>query len=142
MSQWTHVNGCIRLDGMPGFPEHSKSRLVAVLGQTVRYDDDEDKWEGCTVPMGSEGSIQYDIIENPSGNALSRYAVIIWGDLRDYEEVEKIATWFGEIINQWKMVRSAILEIDVEGKGAIILRTYHDEQCTLVVERIQCRNLY
>ena len=107
MSDWTHVNAAIRFDGMPGMFKRPK------LGTTCRYDDeDRSKWKDCDVPCGSEGSLQYSLIEY--GTGLPWLAVHIWGDLRDYQDIDAIVAYLTRIV-EGQMIRSGIAEIEIEG---------------------------
>lgn len=119
MSQWTHINGCIRIDGIPAIEDISKADVKKVFGNTCDYDSPDSQWHLCNVPCGSEGSLQYEILQVGDGMVL--YTVPIWGDLRDYDDVEAIKKWFDKITSSGLMIRSAVLQIHVEGKKPIVL---------------------
>ncbi len=119
MSKWTHVNGAIRFDCLRGaIPGHNRQGIEKILGSTCDFGDPDHVWKACTVPKGSEGSIQFAIHENPNKDAISAFMVQIWGDLRNYEDYEEIKEWFYGIPNRAKessiCIRSAVLEIDIE----------------------------
>lgn len=124
MSTWTHVVGCIRIDGIPhGFEDCDKVEdIEKIFGPMCLYD----AWnEESTLPRGSEGSLQYRIIEYYTG--LPWLAVPIWGDLRDYDSVEEIKEWFNGILSKLDFrVRDAVLHVQVECEEPVIL-TYKDE---------------
>lgn len=122
MSIWTHINGSIRVDGvvMRGDSSRMLEGLKVILGNICSFDDKRDKWNKCTVPCGSEGSLQYHIHEY--GTGLAWAVVVIYGDLRDYSNVKEISTWFESVCIGWPMIRQAILEIEVEGQETCILR--------------------
>lgn len=128
MSQWTHVCGCIRYDAlrMFGMPYSTLDEIKKLVGNTVSFEDPEEKWDKCNVPCGSEGSIQFVFWSNPSLTALAAYTVAVFGDLRDFgkEDVHKIEEWFKRVITAKNiMVRNAIVEICVElEKEPIVLR--------------------
>ena len=111
MSQWTHVCGCIRVDAIRGLMGDTPSTLQKKLGRIVEYEDEDYE---TTLPCGSEGSIQYDIIVNPHKEDLAAYVVPIWGDLRDYSNVEEIKNWFNGVCDSIVMIRDAVISIDVE----------------------------
>ena len=113
MSQWTHVNCSIRYDMVP-LPG-AIDELTPDLGRTARYDDDD---TSCDVPCGSEGSLQY--ITHVYDNGLPWMIAAIWGDLRDYDDVDEIVAYL-ERITKDKMVRSGVALIEV---GSISERTY------------------
>jgi len=160
MSQWTHLAGIIRLDnlgaGMVRLPtarknEKIKQAVVKALGNTCDYDSLEAAWQCCTVPSGSEGSLQYKVLPNSDSDedihALSWGYAVIWADLRDRgsEDVPEIEKWFqdslaklmkpegfgpsGEMGMSEKaeyllsafLIREAILSVDIEGRPRIIL---------------------
>lgn len=127
MSEWTHINGIIRFDGVV-FDENSSEllhKLEGILGHTCRYDSPKEDWDACTVPCGSEGSLQYLIHEYATG--LPWCVVAIWGDLRDYSNVQEITDWFNKVCKEWVCVRQGIIEIEVEGKESVVVQ-YKDEQ--------------
>lgn len=108
MSQWTHVAGVVRFDGIAGMmPE-------PVLGNTVSYEDPERKWSECNVPMGSEGSLSHNMVTSSRDSDLARWVATIWGDLRDYDNADEIIEYFKRIVNG-QMIRSGVFKIDVEG---------------------------
>jgi hypothetical protein len=123
MSQWTHINGQIRIDDMRFLESEGALKVKKILGNTFDWNSTEEEEEECSVPYGSEGSLQYIIYENPNLHHLAAYVVSVYGDLRDFgddEDVEKVKKWFTSVIDS-SIIRQAILEIDVEGKGGIIL---------------------
>ena len=132
MSQWTHVNGAIRYDALriEGMPFNTLESYKTLLGNTASFEDDEEAWDKCNVPTGSEGSIQFNFWANPDLRHLASFGVHVFGDLRDFgkEDVSKIKEWFKRVTTtKGVMVRSAILEINVEGSEPIILR-YEDKE--------------
>ena len=137
MSQWTHVNGSIRFNAlrMQGMPFASIEDIKEYMGKTFSYDDNESTWDACDVPSGSEGSLQFTFWANPSTTALAAYTVGIFGDLRDFgseEDIESLKKWFNEkITGEGVMVRSAILEIDVEYGEKTILTVPEKEDSSL-----------
>jgi hypothetical protein len=109
MSQWTHVNCSIRYDGLPHRPNHYPNI----------YDIDKG------LPRGTEGSLNYHIIQNPDPNSYTRQVVVWWGDLRDYNDREEVLEYF-ESMTHDRRVRSGILEIYVEGVGEFVYKYYHE----------------
>lgn len=98
-----------------------------LLGNTCSFEDDEEKWEDCNVPFGSEGSIQFSFWSNPNLSHLAAFTVAIFGDLRDFgqADVPEIKEWFEKVTKaESAMVRSAILEIEVEGSEEPIILLY------------------
>jgi len=95
MSIWCHVAGIIRVDSFP-CGRDIESLLHESFGKTCSFEDDNKKWDDCTVPCGNEGSIQYDVISKDNGHSLSWGYVSIYGDLRGYETTEGIEKWINE----------------------------------------------
>jgi len=115
MSQWTHVNGLIRIDGIPGMnikPDFGKMCTSDMLDD-MSYDEWGQVYEECDVPCGTEGSLHYKVHEVGSGMVWCN--VSIWGDLRDYgsEGIDKIVQWIKERTYE-QMIRQASIMIEVE----------------------------
>jgi hypothetical protein len=160
----------IRLDSLgttvikvpEGTPEGWKNNIIRqavelAVGCTCDYGSTSEEWDHCTVPCGSEGSIQYTV--TPSGKGDNRVDwgyVAIWGDLRGFgwEEFPQITTWFAKVLSQLRkppgfkpvdqmtraekvawalssfMIREAVLCIEVEGQDEKVLLVWssRDEQ--------------
>ncbi len=106
MSQWTHVAGIIRIDSMVavmdrGGPDPTEKMLRERLGYTWDYDDLGNRVkdihiDNSHVPFGSEGSIQYDVAQTGSQSSLSWGHIVIWGDLRDFDDPNQIYDWLSD----------------------------------------------
>jgi len=103
MSIWTHVNGNIRFDGI----EYNNLPKV----------DDYD------TPRGSEGPLEYHYQIVGTGFVMAN--LTIWGDLRDYDDVEEIIDWIKNITKN-ALVRSGVIEINAENRDSKILMYYGD----------------
>lgn len=68
------------------------------------------------IPAGGEGCLDYDIWENPESRHMSCYTVSVFGDLRDYNDVDAIKAWFKRVCERL-MIRQAVCNIDVEFIG-------------------------
>lgn len=123
MSQWTHVAACIRFDALrlPGMPDFSPK-----LGNTCSFSDDQVKWDLCDIPCGSEGSLQYHVWENPDAHAIAAYTVMIWGDLRDYENVDEIVSYLGRVTRD-KIIRQGVVTINVEYQKTVVFDYRHEQ---------------
>ena len=118
MSQWTHVNASIRFDTLLGIGAPTKQEL----GKICKWDDEDDShWENTFMPLGSEGGLEYTIVNTGCANSAASHAVIFTGDLRDYDDAEEILGYFKRIVKD-KVIRSGILEIAVEYKAPIVYR--------------------
>jgi len=112
MSKWSHINGSIRVDGLGGL---IPKPLFGDLFKTVEYDDPEEKWDECNVPCGREGSIQVNIWQNLDPSCMAQYTINVFGDLRDYSDVQEVSDWFEKIVKKsGLMIRSAVLTCNVE----------------------------
>jgi hypothetical protein len=127
MSIWTHVVGCIRVDGIPGIsPICDSGVLQGILGEIRDYDWDGDESIPTKLPGGSEGTLQYRTIEY--GEGLTWMVVAIWGDLRDYSNVDEIERWWNEVIRDLEHnIRDAVLTVKVEGQGSKTFTYKQDE---------------
>lgn len=114
MSQWTHVNGSIRIDAIriSGFPELDKS----IFGKQSQWEDD---FESKNIPTGSEGSLTWLLWENPSKSSMAAYTLNIFGDLRDYDDEQGILDYLNQITKD-QIIRGGICEIDIEYKEKIV----------------------
>ena len=120
MSTWTHVAGCVRIDALPFLRTEPVEDVVKrAFGKTCAYEDDTDVWDECTVPCGSEGSVQYGVVRTGTENELSWGLVYIWGDLRDYHDAYGIIAWLQKAVDALFAdavgVRGLSVCIDVEG---------------------------
>ena len=121
MSIWTHVAGVIRIDDfrlkghIPDFDE--------LIGIECRWNDSFSVWDEQEahpekfLPMGSEGSLQKTIWINPNTSSLAAYTVTIFGDLRDYEDPDKIIEWFKnkcKTIENIYIIRQATITAETE----------------------------
>lgn len=124
MSIWTHVAATIRFDAirLTGFPS-----LRPNLGNTCTFESSPKEWDACDVPCGSEGSLQYHILENPRKEELAAYVVTIWGDLRSYDNVEEIIGYLNRITTG-TIVRQGCCVIEVEGKETVFVAYGHEER--------------
>lgn len=117
MSYWTHVCGCIRIDSFRFSEEGTKKdnqRIEEALGKIMPFDYEGNDWGETKLPMGSEGSLRYSIINNPI-SCIAAHTVVIWGDLRDYgetiEDIQYIEDWFNNACSEFN-IRQAVLTID------------------------------
>jgi len=103
------------------------------LGIIEKYDSEK---QTDFIPCGSEGSLEYKIVKTGTENSLACRAVIITGDLRDYDDANEILQYFDRI-TKGKMIRSGILEIDIEGQKLLIYRYSEDKWISVKDEMIK-----
>lgn len=116
MSNWTHVAGIIRANGI------AELDFDEIIGKECLWESPEKAWNDAEanpdkyLPMGSEGSLEKSIWINPDGNCLARYTISIFGDLRDHDSTSEIIEWFKEKCKSlW--VRNAVITVRNEWYG-------------------------
>lgn len=116
MSNWTHVAGIIRVDS------REKLDFDKILGKECLSDSPSEVWDDALenpskyLPMGSEGSLQKSVWENPDRSCMDSYTISIFGDLRDHDSISEIVKWFIEKCNLlW--VRNAVITVENEWYG-------------------------
>ena len=126
MSVWTHIDGIIRIDGLPS--EEGLNKIKDIFGPMALVSSEKmtnedwnkykENYKNTKLPKGSEGSIQYKIIEYDTG--FPYLAIPIWGDLRDYgkEKIGEIEEWINFIVEQinltFYIIRSFIILVNTE----------------------------
>jgi len=139
MSIWTHVNGSIRIDGLfLANAVKEEQEINKIVGKIVTYDDLEkmpmNEEPKTDLPMGSEGSLHYKFVfygqdsEDGTCHSVSRGSILIWGDLRDFDNSNEVVEWFKNLISKISMtdsknpffVRDAILDVYTEGRNRFI----------------------
>lgn len=116
MSIWTHVAAIIRIDAIKGFAgPQTKKDIEDILGPMALWDGKDEDWDACSLPCGSEGSLQYQIWENEDKCSASAYTVSVFGDLRDYNETGSIQKWFNDFCDSFLMIRQAVCLAETEG---------------------------
>lgn len=118
MSQWTHVAAVIRFDDIKIVAD--KTPFAPELGHTCSFEDDPTKWNACDVPCGSEGSLRYYVWNNPDLSDMAAYTVMIWGDLRDYDNSDEIIDYLKRI-TKGKLIRQGTATIAIEGRKTLTL---------------------
>ncbi len=128
MSNWTHVAGIIRIDDslesiVMGKPDTAVGDLfgkewhfhspLEILRDSAENPQDY-------LPAGSEGSLYKSVWENPNKSHMDRYAVSVFGDLRDHDDPQEIIDWFKGICEKLELecrVRNATIVADNERNG-------------------------
>jgi len=137
MCRFRHGNivaGCIRLDALSA--KDITNVIENAFGSTCSYDDPETFWNVCTVPCGSEGSVQYHIRYTGHAASVSWGLVAIWGDLRDYDNYNAIYEWIKQALaklqEQHIWVRQCSVVIEVEYSHQYLV--YHDHESITLLE--------
>jgi hypothetical protein len=142
MSQWTHVAGLIRIDAIEFLDGNIRERLKSAFGNCVEYEDDQETWDICNVPCGSEGSVQYKIQKTATSDSQMSWGVVyIWGDLRDYQDAESIYNWIKQSIENWQLnVRSCSVKIDVEyQKSYLVYDIFNQEDLKIEIKIMEIK---
>lgn len=125
MSNWTHVAGVIRIDGIRlNQDEDSDIDFDKLIGRECLWESDLGVWEDLEanpdnfMPFGSEGTLQKTVWVNPDKSRMDFYTVTIFGDLRDHDNPSEIIEWFSKICDQcW--VRNAVIMVNNELNGTL-----------------------
>jgi hypothetical protein len=119
MSVWTHVAGIIRADGININDNAPQPDWDKIVGKEVLWASGTDVWEEYEnhperfMPCGSEGSLKKVIWTNPNKHSMAAYTISVFGDLRDYGDLDAIAKWFEDTCKQlW--IRNAVLTVECE----------------------------
>ena len=122
MSNWTHVAGIIRVDRIRVDDDVEELDFDKILGKECLNYSSREVWDDARkhpdkyLPMGSEGSLQKTVWENPDRGRVDSYTISIFGDLRDHDNTSEIIDWFIEKCNLlW--VRSAVITVDNDLHG-------------------------
>ena len=128
MSIWTHVAGTIRIDHLRSFdinptPDFDNIFKKFIYTDTLDISELRKGAEECNMPTGSEGSLDYRVIENPNENDICAYTVVIFGDLRDFgkDNINEIKDWWKNMLSKFAMIRQAVLQIQPEDGETLIL---------------------
>ena len=81
--------------------------------------------------------MEYSIYEDPDSSKMATYSVSIFGDLRNYEDLDYIEKWFNQVVlDKTIIIRGAVLTAEVECGGKICLVYNDDYGDTPYVKRI------
>ena len=123
MSNWTHVAAIFRIDSFC----HNLN-FTEIFGKELNWNDSMDKWIEAEehperfLPLGSEGSLNMSVWENPNSSCLAAYTVSVFGDLRDHDSIDEIINWFNEKCKGiW--IRQAVITVENEIYG-MLTKTY------------------
>lgn len=158
MSDWLHVNGMIRIDGLPRLSAHEYTvhRIMRLLGPmylpyfhvleketTIPIPPTQARYtvsmtNECTLPTGSEGSLQYRVIEYDTG--LPWVSIPFWGDLRDVESDGEIVKWFTQLCQlidgQSGFIRDSVMLTQVNGgQPCCYITRRHAETAHIYIEQ-------
>lgn len=102
MSMWTYVTGNARV-----YAKHNESiltreiRVVNALGYITSFTDQHKPHP--ILPYGSEGSLRY-IIDRED----DMFNLTIFGDLRDYNDLDEIEQWFRQALSNLRVLQAAL----------------------------------
>lgn len=64
------------------------------------------------MPCGSKGTLQKVVWTNPEKSCTAAYTVSVFGDLRDWYDIDVIVDWFKRIVTSEDLwVRSAVITV-------------------------------
>lgn len=116
MSLWTHIDGFINFNNLVSY-----GHIYDFLGPQITSQSNKRLKDAATLPLGSEGSLRYDIkpITNPGygQTEVSAVTVGLSGDLRDFDNLSTIKTWLDSIPKAFvesMFVKDSYTESDAE----------------------------
>lgn len=136
MSVWTHVAGVIRVDSCR-WSENEVDRLREIVGKECRWDSPSEVWEDYEahpdryMPMGSEGSLQMSVWEDPDRGCVAAYTISVFGDIRDFSYPSEIVDWFKAVceeIGEIFGIRGAVIEAYCETTAKTFVWSWSEEQ--------------
>lgn len=117
MSTWTHVAGVVRVDAIR-IGTIAEPNWDDIFGKECAYEESRSVWHDLDehpekyMPCGSEGTLQKVVWTNPKEHYVAAYTVSIFGDLRDWYDVNAIVEWFKKIVtNDDLNVRNAVITV-------------------------------
>lgn len=114
MSIWTHCSGVIRFDAVRFNIYDCLTREdFDKIFITSSYNNPN---PNCNMPCGSEGSIKYSLqINYDFKNVSNAYVLTFTGDLRSYNNIEEIKSW-------WYNIKNLVNTLKTETKKPIWIR--------------------
>ena len=124
MSTWTYLKGNIFLYKVYE-EKYILKEIKEILGKIITNENLEE--DDTTLPLGSEGSLKYQIFEGDNN-----IEIIFTGNLRDYDDLENIKKWVKIIVEKLKKLKGISVEdfffkVYVNGKSLIIFANNYDE---------------
>lgn len=117
MSTWTHVAGVVRVDAIR-MGMATEVNWDDIFGKECLWEADPEVWKDADehpekyMPCGSEGTLQKTVWTNPEKSSMAAYTVGIFGDLRDWYDIDVIVEWFKKIVRSEDLwVRSAVITV-------------------------------
>lgn len=159
MSDWLHVNGMLRVDGLPKVSPtgYATVHIIQLIGpmllpyfnllqnseRTIIIPPSQGQYTTnpkikCALPRGSEGSLQYRVIEYDTG--LPWVSVPFWGDLRNVESDGDVVKWFTQLCcqidGQWGFIRDSVMLTQVNGgQPCCYITRRHEETAHIYIEQ-------
>ena len=125
VSIWTHVVAVFRIDDLRiqsndiSLEDETKELLVRfdeIFGKECLWESSSEIWSDCEenpekyLPCGSEGTLHKVVYINPDRSDITAYVVTVYGDLRDYEELDPVLEWFKQCCNnKYLAIRQACI---------------------------------
>ena len=122
MSNWLHVAAVVRADEI--VIEDNVLDFDNIFGKECLFDAPKELWDEAYdypyrfLPMGSEGSLQKQVWVNPDKSCLAAYTIMIFGDLRDRDDLETIIEWFKKCLERL-CVRQAMITVSCSTKPTV-----------------------
>lgn len=112
MSVWTHIAAIIRIDSVGHIVGVPSATTENAIKRVVSLSD---------IPAGSEGPAKWDFVRIQSEYSPIFGNLILYADLRDYDDAAEIQEWLHDIVKKLEAaalgVRGFAGSIEVETKG-------------------------
>ena len=132
MSQWTHVCGAIRVDGL--LVKHTPAQEIIKQAMMEH------------VPEGSEGLLDvrflYTGYEEDMSASMNIGTIAISGDLRDYDDVQEIFDWIGLLQSRLRQLRmlfrtvSVLVEVEYKDNHIIFVKMDDKYENILTMQKL------
>lgn len=116
MSAWAHVAAIVRVDDFRFSDDQPIPDWDEIFGKECLFHSPVEVWVDCEkhpekyLPCGSEGSLRKTVWVNPDSHNVAAYTVTIFGDLRDFENLDEIIDWFKEKVDLGEIaIRQAVI---------------------------------
>ncbi len=138
MSIWTHINGNIILEEIAF---NSPSFQPISIGNEAQFEDDEDIWNQCNIPSGSEGSLYLRYSETFKTKSQRYTNITITGSLRNFSyknQKDTIINWLNNLkLPSNSFIRDGIISIEFEDEAKHV---YHYDINEKWIEFIKEKN--
>jgi len=132
MSKWIHVCGAITIGAVRyKGGDNIKKILMSNLGKPIRRNYSVKSYRESTIPKGSEGSLKYNIWENPDIDAIRSFTISVFGGLKDFEinRINEIENWLKKsLLSEYYFVYEGVILVkDKANEIILMIETKRDD---------------